>query len=380
MGTTVTASQKQWSDVRSVVAGRFVNAYARNDWILGYLFRATTGGLATVAGLRPVEGVPDLENVDITGLLTGHMSYRSSMPRILKHLGFMVTAEQFDEPDVDDILRPDREVLTREEIQKRTEAKERKANRWKWGRRKKAVAKPLEAPEVQETSSARRPVEYDSLEDKSIPRESPTKNSSEDATPVNKDTEAAGLSVIAAKEGESAESDFGSGSGSETEDELEDPGTPATARPEIHNTFDSPASDTDHKSQNVDKNEYEVDPTSFNTERLRQEIAAMKAEADNSPSFAPETARKVDYSATDLPSWTSAPSVEIQADEEDLEEEAPSGQWARFERSTSFGTAVNPFASSTPTLTFANADSSTFEMQNAQHPNRQTQVSSNPWT
>jgi len=94
MGATVTASRKTWREVRGVVAGRFVNCYAQNDWILGYLFRATTGGLSTVAGLRPVEFVPDLENVDITELLKGHMSYRSLMPLILKHIGFRVTADR----------------------------------------------------------------------------------------------------------------------------------------------------------------------------------------------------------------------------------------------------------------------------------------------
>jgi hypothetical protein len=95
MGTTVTASRKTWCEIRGVVAGRFVNCYARNDWILGYLFRATTGGIGTVAGLRPVELVPDLENVDITDLLAGHMSYRSLMPLILKELGFRVTADRY---------------------------------------------------------------------------------------------------------------------------------------------------------------------------------------------------------------------------------------------------------------------------------------------
>ena len=94
MGATVTASRKTWREIRGVVSGRFVNAYARNDWVLGYLYRATTGGLQTVAGLRPVEFVPDLENVDVTDLLAGHMSYRSLMPVLLKELGFRVTADR----------------------------------------------------------------------------------------------------------------------------------------------------------------------------------------------------------------------------------------------------------------------------------------------
>jgi hypothetical protein len=99
-GTTITASQLTWRDVRSVVAGRFVNGYASNDWMLGYLFRATSGGLNTVAGLRAVENVPGLENVDCTEQITGHMSYRSAMPQLLAKVGFPVSADHFDEPEV----------------------------------------------------------------------------------------------------------------------------------------------------------------------------------------------------------------------------------------------------------------------------------------
>lgn len=99
LGATLTAPQKTWLEVRGVVAGRFVNGYARNDWILNYLFRATTGG-GTVAGLRPIEGVPGLENVDVTDKISGHMSYRVYMPIILDQLGFPITATYFDEPEV----------------------------------------------------------------------------------------------------------------------------------------------------------------------------------------------------------------------------------------------------------------------------------------
>ena len=100
LGTTVTAPLSTWLQVRSVVSGRFVNGYARNDWVLNYLFRATSGGLNTVAGLRPVENVPGLENVDVTDKIAGHMSYRTFMPLILDQLGFPVSADYFDEPEV----------------------------------------------------------------------------------------------------------------------------------------------------------------------------------------------------------------------------------------------------------------------------------------
>ena len=100
MGTTLTAPTRSWIEARSVVAGRFVNAYAKSDWVLNYLFRATSGGLNTIAGLRPVEGVPGLENIDVTDKIAGHMSYRMFMPLILDQLGFPVSADHFDEPEV----------------------------------------------------------------------------------------------------------------------------------------------------------------------------------------------------------------------------------------------------------------------------------------
>jgi hypothetical protein len=100
LGATLTASQTTWCDTRSVVSGRYVNAFAKNDWVLNYLFRATSGGVGTVAGLRPVEGVPGLENVDVTDKIAGHMSYRTFMPLILDQLGFPVFSDFFDEPEV----------------------------------------------------------------------------------------------------------------------------------------------------------------------------------------------------------------------------------------------------------------------------------------
>lgn len=100
LGSTITAPAKTWIQARSVVSGRFVNGYARNDWVLNYLFRATSGGLNTVAGLRPVTNVPGLENVDVTDKISGHMSYRTFMPLILDQLGFAVSADYFDDPVV----------------------------------------------------------------------------------------------------------------------------------------------------------------------------------------------------------------------------------------------------------------------------------------
>ncbi|KAK0185158.1 hypothetical protein F5146DRAFT_1071635 [Armillaria mellea] len=110
LGTTVTASSKTWCETRSIVSGRYVNAFARNDWVLNYLFRATSGGVGTVAGLRPVDGVPGLENVDVTDKISGHMSYRTFMPLILDQLGFPPEEPEFTE---------DRVVVREEDMSKK---------------------------------------------------------------------------------------------------------------------------------------------------------------------------------------------------------------------------------------------------------------------
>lgn len=110
MGAPVTANDKTWKEARSIVAGRFVNAFSRTDWILGYLFRATTAGIGSIAGLRPVERVPEVENVDVTQTVPGHLQYRAFMPLVLDQLGFRTTADYFDEPEDLNTL-PEREVV-----------------------------------------------------------------------------------------------------------------------------------------------------------------------------------------------------------------------------------------------------------------------------
>ena len=204
LGATVTASLKQWKEVRGVVSGRFVNGYSSSDWILGYLFRATTGGLSTVAGLRPVENIPDLENVDLTEVVHGHMAYRSSMPLILKHLGFRVTSDSFDEPEEDDAERPDREVLTQEEEERRASEREKKRNRW-WNKRKKAApAKTANGSPVlpeDKKSDGKEEYDYDTEEAPSsrgsISHEMPTPGqSTTDLTVFNPDKIREALHVI----------------------------------------------------------------------------------------------------------------------------------------------------------------------------------------
>ncbi|KAL3345984.1 hypothetical protein AABB24_024771 [Solanum stoloniferum] len=81
LGAPVAIKNMNWEAARKVVAGRFVNAYATNDWMLGIAFRASllTRGLA---GIQPVD-VPGIENVDVTELIDGHSSYLWATQKIL---------------------------------------------------------------------------------------------------------------------------------------------------------------------------------------------------------------------------------------------------------------------------------------------------------
>ncbi|KAF9237094.1 hypothetical protein BU15DRAFT_88891 [Melanogaster broomeanus] len=151
LGATLTASRSTWCSARSVVSGRFVNVYAKNDWVLNYLFRATSGGLSSVAGLGPVDGVPGVENVDVTDKIAGHMSYRTFMPLILDQLGFPVSADFFDEP-----VEPD---FTEDRVVIRDEEQESQKKGWFSRGKKKTSLSPLSAsrpPSAPSLGSSRR--------------------------------------------------------------------------------------------------------------------------------------------------------------------------------------------------------------------------------
>lgn len=123
-GAPVVGSSEQLMLARSVVSGRFVNGYSKKDWILGYLFRATSGGLRRVTGLSPIERIEGIENFDCTNLVEGHMGYRTAMPRLLKKMGFRVLSEEFveiDEPDPEATERQRKLISEFQEARKQLE-------------------------------------------------------------------------------------------------------------------------------------------------------------------------------------------------------------------------------------------------------------------
>lgn len=156
-GSPIVANKDEFLKARSVVSGRFVNGYASNDWILGYLFRATSGGIMRVAGLAPVEGIPGLENFDGTKLVNGHMDYRSAMPRLLKEVGWEVLSEEFaeiEDPDPENHGERQRELIREiDEARKDAELKPEKKRFGLFKRGKLAQKKGWETYDVDRNAS-----------------------------------------------------------------------------------------------------------------------------------------------------------------------------------------------------------------------------------
>lgn len=84
LGAPISIKDQNWEAVRKMVAGRFINCYATNDWTLAIAFRASllSQGLA---GIQPIDGL-GIENIDVTHLIEGHSSYLWASQQILERL------------------------------------------------------------------------------------------------------------------------------------------------------------------------------------------------------------------------------------------------------------------------------------------------------
>ena len=87
IGAPTPSTTNEWRIMRSVVSGRLVNVYSTNDYVLGFLYR-TSSLQYGVAGLQKVEGIPNVENIDVSETVRGHLRYRYLVGSILKKIGF----------------------------------------------------------------------------------------------------------------------------------------------------------------------------------------------------------------------------------------------------------------------------------------------------
>ncbi|KAG6383735.1 hypothetical protein SASPL_156500 [Salvia splendens] len=98
LGAPIAIKDTNWEATRKMVAGRYINVYSTNDWMLGMAFRANllTRGLA---GIQPVD-VPGIENVDATEFIDGHSSYLWRTQQILEQLELDTYYPVFNREDV----------------------------------------------------------------------------------------------------------------------------------------------------------------------------------------------------------------------------------------------------------------------------------------
>lgn len=346
-GATLTASKKVWRQVRGVVSGRFVNAYAMNDWVLGYLFRATSGGLNTVAGLRPIDFVPDLENVDITDILVGHMSYRTLMPTLLAHVGFKVTADHFDEPEEMEKDAPEREVLTPEEEERRKEEKRRgplaKIFKKKSNKPGSAGVGGSQNSGSGSTPNSRR----ESLDEDGLPRRSSISSRDEGNgyAPFKEGSNLSDLS-ISSRQVEGEEDDRASNEGDDDDQTINLPPVRDDHDIDDAEPFPPPPSTA---TASV--------PSGFDLDKLRKEVAQLPRDLpSSSPSAVPLPFEIARAKSVPAPSLAAA---DLTALDTTLDpREALQKLWSTSATSeevwsspSSSSLATNPFASSTPSLT-----------------------------
>jgi hypothetical protein len=119
MGTPAPADSKPWTQIRSVVVGRVMNIYSTEDYVLGFLYRSTKLQVG-VAGLREVEDVYGIENVDVSKHVSGHDQYRYRVGTILTKIGF-------GDLDIDRVAEQERalELVENKKQQVKEQAKRR---------------------------------------------------------------------------------------------------------------------------------------------------------------------------------------------------------------------------------------------------------------
>lgn len=109
MGSPVPSDPLVWRRIRSVVAGRVINVYSTNDYLLAFLYRANNLQYG-IAGTQAIPDVQGIENVDISDLVDGHTQYRFLVGKILQELGLEDIDDSVVEQQMAKLIRQEKEV------------------------------------------------------------------------------------------------------------------------------------------------------------------------------------------------------------------------------------------------------------------------------
>ena len=111
IGSPVPSTPDNWRAMRSVVSGKMYNVYSNNDYILAFLYRATSIQFG-VAGLQSITDVEGVSNLDLSREVSGHLRYPDLIGKILKRAGFqgIAVGDMEIEGDLGDIQLVDVEA------------------------------------------------------------------------------------------------------------------------------------------------------------------------------------------------------------------------------------------------------------------------------
>lgn len=109
MGAPVPSDPLIWRRIRSVVAGRVINVYSANDYLLAFLYRANSLQYG-IAGTQAIPDVQNIENVDLSGLVEGHTQYRFLVGAVLQKLALEDIDAAVVEEQMKKLKRQDKEV------------------------------------------------------------------------------------------------------------------------------------------------------------------------------------------------------------------------------------------------------------------------------
>jgi pimeloyl-ACP methyl ester carboxylesterase len=80
MGGAVPVGDQVIQSAPRAVAGSVLNVFCDSDWVLAYLFRATS--FSSAIGTRAIDH-PGVLNLDVSNIVTGHLGYRAGLREVL---------------------------------------------------------------------------------------------------------------------------------------------------------------------------------------------------------------------------------------------------------------------------------------------------------
>ncbi|KAL8810981.1 MAG: hypothetical protein Q9200_002171, partial [Gallowayella weberi] len=86
IGAPTPSDSASWRMLKTACSGRLINVYSTNDRVLAFLYR-TSSIQYGIAGLAPIQGLPGVENVDVSETVNGHLRYRFLIGKILSQIG-----------------------------------------------------------------------------------------------------------------------------------------------------------------------------------------------------------------------------------------------------------------------------------------------------